>query len=230
MRCGFWFVTAAVVATGLASGCDRSDSGGTAIQTGTVSGTPSRGSPRSTVASPTPTSVPQSPVLHGRYRIYSGDFVGELKYDERPDERPKGVVTQDLTVARSSTLWREPAYVPDGYVLASVDTGDSDSERVLNLEFNGPGEPIHISRIVRFTFPRDVTLPAPEETYSEFEATYVDVFPATLYYPKAGAILGSPLTVLSWFEGDVETNVYGEDLDPATARAIAAGVVCATDC
>jgi hypothetical protein len=74
-----------------------------------------------------------------------------------------------------------------------------------------------------------VILPA-GDSLTVFETAVLEGKAAVLYYPKPGSSLGSDLAVLSFVDGDVETTVLGDHLDPDTATRIALSLICGASC
>lgn len=53
------------------------------------------------------------PEMHGKYRLYPGSYVGPLTYQDTPDTAPPGVVSDDLEAIRTSSMYVEPAWLPE---------------------------------------------------------------------------------------------------------------------
>jgi hypothetical protein len=155
--------------------------------------------------------------------------VGPLTYEDGPDTAPPGVVSDDIQALRESSVYAEPAWLPEGYTLSSVSTAGHDSEHVIAAVYTGPGKPIQVNRVRRFSWPLDVILPA-GDSLTVFETPVLEGKAAVLYYPKPGSPMDSGQTVLSFVDGDVETTVLGDRLDPDTATRIALSLICATSC
>jgi hypothetical protein len=120
--------------------------------------------------------------------------------------------------------------MPQGYGLETLRTGNTGSEDALGALYAGPGQPVSITWLRHYTQPIDVILPSPDSVLT-FEATTVDGKPGILWYPKSGSAAAPGLTTsLSYMEGDVETTVMGEELDPKTAKAIALSIACGAAC
>ena len=96
-------------------------------------------------------------------------------------------------------------------------------------KYAGPGEPININHVRRLEWPLDIILPV-GESFTMFETPVLHGVPAVLYYPKPGSSLGSDQTVLEFAEGEVETIVVGDDLDPQVATRIALSLICGASC
>lgn len=161
--------------------------------------------------------------MHGPYRLVPPGYVGALTYESTvPADIPVGVVTTDPDALRASSLYREPSYLPSGYALASMDTGDSDSESIIHMVFTGPGRPIEVSRIRRYTTPIDVFVASPKAE-RVVEATTINGKPAILSYPAPGSTMADILFTRVSFvdDGLVETMVIGDGLDVGTAIEIA---------
>lgn len=178
-----------------------------------------------------PPATYDPPRLHGEYRLYPGSYVGPLTYEDRPDNAPPGVVSDELEAIRTSSLYVEPAWLPEGYALSSINTNGYDSEHVILTEYAGPGDPIHINRIRRATWPIDIIY-ADGESDTVFETPTIAGKEAVLQYEKAGSSWADSefSLILSFVEGDVETIVYGAGLDPNTATQIALSLICGVDC
>ena len=178
---------------------------------------------------PPPTFDP--PQVHGPYRLIPATYVGPLTYhDDPPPAFPLGVVSDDVQALKRSSLYREPAWMPEGYVLKILKTGATGSEDALGALFEGPGQPISISWVRRYTSPVDVILPDPESILT-FEAITIDGKPGILWYPKPGSPMASYLTTaLSYIEDGVEITVMGEQLHPEVARKIALSIACGAQC
>jgi hypothetical protein len=163
-----------------------------------------------------------APTLYGPYRLVPPGYVGVLTYqDTAPATIPRGVVTTNPDSARSSSLYREPSHLPSGYALASVDTGDTHSESVIHLVYTGPGRPIEVSRVRRYTTPIDVFL-APPEAERAVETTMLGGKPAILSYPVPGSAIADVLfTRVSFVDGAVETTVTANGLGLDSAVQIA---------
>lgn len=162
------------------------------------------------------------PTLHGPYRLVPPGYVGVLTYERTaPADIPVGVVTSDPDILTASSLYREPSNLPSGYVLASMDTGDADSEKIIHMVFMGPGRPIEVSRVRRYETPIDVFVASPKAE-RVVEATSIDGKPAILSYPAPGSTMADILfTRVSFVDGLVETMVMGDGLDVGTATEIA---------
>lgn len=176
---------------------------------------------------PAPTYDP--PHVHGSYRLYPESYVGPLTYEDMPDTAPQGVVSVNIEVISESSLYAEPPWLPQGYALSSLSIHGYDSEHVIAALYEGPADAIGINRVRQFTWPIDIILPA-GDSFTIFETPTLQGVPAVLYYPKPGALLGSDLTVLSFVQGDVETTVLGDHLDPGTATRIALFLICGASC
>lgn len=165
------------------------------------------------------------PAQHGPYRLIPAGYVGDLSYDETPaTDVAKGVATSDLNLLKLSSLYREPSYMPQGYLLSSADTADSDSENAIHMVYTGPGSDVEVSRLRRHTTPVDVWLPLPDGG-TTFEATTLGGKPAIILYPSPGSALQDILfTRVSFMDGDVETTVVGRSLDVAVALDIAGSI------
>jgi hypothetical protein len=175
------------------------------------------------VEPPSPNYDP--PAQHGPFRLIPPGYVGDLTYDETPATAvAKGVVTSDLNLLKLSSLYREPSYMPQGYLLSSADTAGSDSENAIHMVYTGPGPDIEISRLRRHTTPVDVWLPLADGN-TTFEATTLGGKPAIVLYPSPGSSLQHILfTRVSFMDGDVETTVVGRGLDVAAALGIASSI------
>jgi hypothetical protein len=169
--------------------------------------------------------------MHGPYRLIAPTYVGPLTYRDDPAPAfPVGVVSEDREVVQRSPLYRPPAWMPQGYGLETLKTGDTGSEDALGALYTGPGEPVSITWLRRYTHPIDVILPNPDSVLV-FEAVTVDGNPGILWYPEPGSLRASGLTTsLSFMEGDVEITVMGENLDPEAAKGIALSVACGAAC
>lgn len=178
-------------------------------------------------AEPPPGTEVPDPVDHGSYRLVPDNWQGSLAYEDRPDMYEGGKVTNDLAEIEASSLHAAPTLLPDGYRLSAWSTNGEDSEHVVDLTYTGPGAPIHVSRVRRFTWPRELIMPT-GATYTVFEKIELRGLSGTLYYPEPGSRFGSPLTVLSFADGDIETNVYGERVEPAVVVGIAESIPCAS--
>jgi len=178
---------------------------------------------------PPPTYDP--PQMHGPYRLIAPTYVGPLTYRDDPAPAfPVGVVSEDREVVQRSPLYRPPAWLPQGYAPETLMTGDTGSEDALGALYSGPGEPVWITWVRRYTRPIDVILPNPDSVLM-FEPVTVDGKPGILWYPKTGSSVASGLTTsLSYMEGDVEITVMGEELDPETAKGIALSIACGAAC
>ena len=180
---------------------------------------------------PPPTFDP--PEMHGAYRLIPETYVGPLTYhDDPPPAFPLGVVSDDVQALKRSPLYSEPAWMPEGYVLTILRTGATGSEDALGALFEGPGQPISISWVRRYTSPVDVIVPAPgSESLLTFEAITIDGKPGILWYPKPGSPFASHLTTaLSYIEDGVELTVLGEQLHPEAAKKIALSIACGAQC
>jgi len=176
-----------------------------------------------------PASTYDPPRIHGKYRLYPESYVGPLTYEDMPDSAPPGVVSGDIQAIAASSLYLEPAWLPEGYARSSVSTRGYDSEHVIVAVYTGPGDPIRVNRVRRFTWPIDIILPA-GESFTIFETPVLEGIPAVLYYPKPGSVVGSDLTVLSFVDGNVETTVLGDHLHPDMATRIALSLICGASC
>jgi hypothetical protein len=111
--------------------------------------------------------------------------------------------------------------MPDGYALSWMGTFDGDSESVIRAVYAGPGRPIEIFRVRRYTRPIDVYVPPPD-ALRVIEAGEVDGNYAILSYPVPGSFLdGKAFTRVSFVEGLIETTVRGDGLDLDVALRIA---------
>jgi len=173
---------------------------------------------------PPPTYDP--PQMHGKFRLVPESYVGPLTYEDVPDTAPHGVVSDDIQAIRTSSIYVEPAWLPEGYSLSSAGTAGTDSEHMIVAVYTGPGEPIQVSRLRRFSWPITLILPVGDSA-AVFETPVLEGKEAVLYYPKPGF---SGQTVLSFVDGDVETTVFGERLDPGTATRIALSLICGASC
>ena len=178
---------------------------------------------------PPPTYDP--PQMHGPYRLIAPTYVGPLTYRDDPAPAfPVGAVSEDLEVLQRSPLYRPPAWLPEGYNLETLKTGETGSEDVLGALYTGSGQPVSIIWIRRYTWPLDVILPGPDSVLG-FEALTVGGNPAILWYPRPGSPAAPHLTTaLSYVEGDVEVTVMGEQLHPEAAKAIALSMACGAAC
>lgn len=170
---------------------------------------------------PAPAS-PEVPRNHGPYRLVPAGYVGPLSYDYiGPPQLSPGNVTTDMEELQASSLYRAPSFMPDGYALSSMDTFDGDSESVIRCVYVGPGRPIEVYRVRRYTRPIDVYLPPPD-ALRVIQAAYLDGNCAILSYPLPGSFLdGKVFTRVSFVEGVVETTVRGDSLDLDVALQIA---------
>jgi hypothetical protein len=98
--------------------------------------------------------------MHGKYRLFPGSYVGPLAYEDSPDTAAPGVVSDNLHVIKASSMYVEPAWLPDGYALSSINTNGYDSEHVILATYVGPGDSIHINRVRRSEWPVDIIQPA----------------------------------------------------------------------
>jgi len=171
------------------------------------------------------------PEIHGPYRLIPATYVGPLIYQDDPAPAfPVGIVSDEVQVLRGSSLYREPAWMPDGYKVTTLRTGKTGSEDALGALYDGPGQPISISWVRRYTWPIDVILPRPDSVLM-FEAITVDGRKGILWYPKPGLSAPSHLTTaLSYVEKGVQITVVGEDLDPRVAEPIALSIACGASC
>ena len=171
------------------------------------------------------------PEMHGPYRLIEPTYVGPLTYRDDPAPNfPVGVVSEDREVLQRSSLYRSPAWLPEGYALEALATGDTGSEDVLSALHTGTGQPVSIIWIRRYTWPLNVILPGPDSVL-EFEALTIGDSPAILWYPKSGSSAASYLTTaLSYVEGDVEVTVMGQQLGPEIAKAVAVSMACGAGC
>jgi len=176
---------------------------------------------------PVPTYDP--PQMHGPYRLFPESYVGPLTYQDGPDTAPPGAVSDDLQTIKASSMYREPAWLPDGYGLSSINTNGYDSEHVITAEYTGPGEPIEINRVRHSEWPVDIILPAGDSS-SVYETPVLGGVPAVLSYPKRGSPTWVDGTVLQFAQGDVETLVLGRHLSPQTATQIALSLICGASC
>jgi hypothetical protein len=178
---------------------------------------------------PPPTYDP--PQMHGPYRLIAPTYVGPLAYRDDPAPAfPVGVVSEDSEVVQRSPLYRPPAWMPQGYALETLRTGDTGSEDAVGAVYTGPGQPVSITWVRRYTRPIDVILPGPDSVLA-LEAVTVQDKPGVLWYPKPGSSAASGLRAsLSYMEGDVEVTIMGQGLDPDTAKAIARSIACGAAC
>jgi len=182
------------------------------------------GQPVSCEEPPPPTYDP--PQMHGKFRLVPESYVGPLTYEDVPDTAPPGVVSNELQAIKMSSMYAEPAWLPEGYSLSSVSTGGADSEHMIVSVYRGPGEPIQVSRARQFSWPISLIVPV-RDSAAVFETPVLGGKEAVLYYPKQGF---SGQTVLSFVDGDIETTVFGDSLDPDTASRIALSLICGTSC
>jgi hypothetical protein len=73
----------------------------------------------------------EAPEIHGKYRLFPASYVGPLTYGDLPDTAPPGVVSEDLDAIKASSMYVDPAWLPAGYSLSSINTNDADSEHVI---------------------------------------------------------------------------------------------------
>jgi hypothetical protein len=93
---------------------------------------------------PPPTYDP--PQMHGPYRLIAPTYVGPLTYRDDPAPAfPVGVVSEDRQALQRSPLYRPPAWMPQGYGLQTLRTGDTGSEDALAASYTGPGRPVSIT-------------------------------------------------------------------------------------
>jgi hypothetical protein len=93
------------------------------------------GQPVHCIEPPAPTYDP--PQLHGNYRLFPESYVGPLTYEDRPDTAPLGVVSDQLETIKTSSLYVEPAWLPEGYALSSIGTNGCDSEHIIAAAYTG---------------------------------------------------------------------------------------------
>jgi hypothetical protein len=107
-----------------------------------------------------PTS--EEPQMHGPYRLVPPGYVGALSYEYTgPAEIPPGAITSEIAVLQASSLYRPPAYLPDGYSLSSMDTFDGDSETVIRAVYRGAPGPSRSSASVATSGPSTCICPIP---------------------------------------------------------------------
>jgi hypothetical protein len=171
------------------------------------------------------------PQMHGSYRLIPATYVGPLTYrDDSAPVFPTGVVSDNAAVLKASPLYRQPAWLPEGYVLQILRTGNTGSQDTLAARYDGPGQPISITWVHHYTWPIDVILPRPDSALT-LEAIVVGDKEGILWYPKAASSGASHLTTaLSYVEGNVEISVMGEGLNPDTAKQIARSIACEPSC
>jgi hypothetical protein len=175
------------------------------------------------VEPPAPTT--EEPKSHGPYRLIPPGFVGTLSYEYvGPAQPPRGVVSSDMAVLRTSSLYKAPSYMPGGYSLSSMDTFDGDSETVIRSVYRGPGQPIEVYRVRRGERPIDAYMPSADAP-TVIDATTIDGKPAIFSYPRPGSFLdGKGFAWVSFVDGDIETTVTGLSLDLDSAILIAGSV------
>jgi hypothetical protein len=176
---------------------------------------------------PPPTYDP--PQMHGKYRLFPGSYVGPLTYEDSPDAAPPGVISDDLDAIQASSMYVEPAWLPEGYSLSSINTNGYDSEHVIAATYTGPGEPIQINRVRRSEWPVDIIQPVGDSPVV-YDTPVLAGVPAVLSYPKPGSPSPVNETLLRFAEADVETVVVGDHLRPEAATQIGLSLICGTSC
>lgn len=78
-----------------------------------------------------PPSTYDPPQMDGKYRLFPESYVGPLTYQDSADTAPPGIVSDDPETIKASSMWAEPAWLPDGYALSAINTNDADSEHVI---------------------------------------------------------------------------------------------------
>jgi len=185
------------------------------------------GQPVSCEEPPAPTYDP--PQMHGKYRLFPGSYVGPLTYENSPDTAPPGVVSDDLDTIKASSMYVDPAWLPDGYSLSSINTNGYDSEHVILATYVGPGDSIHINHVRRSEWPVDVIQPVGDSPVV-YETLVLGGVAAVLSYPKSGSSSSVEETLLRFAEGDVDTIVVGDHLGPEAATQIGLSLVCGASC
>lgn len=151
---------------------------------------------------------PGEPTMYGPYRLVPYGYDKPLTYEGlKMSSGPTGVeVTRDAEVARASSLYAEPAYLPEGYVLTHLSgMGRGDAEEAVALQYKRPGNVISVTR-TRFTFrPLDVHLWAPGAGVAVETGTIAGA-PAVFSYPKPETPFPLPV-IVAFMEGDINTIV-----------------------
>lgn len=144
------------------------------------------GDPNARVRFLTPPTVTTPPILHGPFRLVAAGYRQPL-HSRRlncPGPSPTGTyrLTRDVMVVRSSSLFKEPRFIPSDYRLTYVDgEGFGNAEQTVALMYEGSGNPIVLKMMRLQVLPVDYWLPVESPDYPFLvERTQVAGVPALI--------------------------------------------------
>lgn len=165
------------------------------------------------------------PTFYGPYRLVPYGYGKALPHTPPPAEGPTDVSFIDNpTIIRSSSLFREPSYLPPGYALVDIaGVGKGDAEISVSLRYEGPGFPIEVRISKILERPIDIYLPPDSGTEYIVETGTIAGAPAILEYPAPGTKYQLPVSI-SFVRDDVEIAVSGREIELDTIVRIAESV------
>lgn len=185
-----------------------------------------------------PPAVTPNPALrtedlqrHGAYRLITGAFVGELRYEGLPPY-PPGVVSSDPAVMEKSPLYVPVEGLPEGYSRFLIDSFDGESNGIVRQIFrhrdaSDASTDIEVVRKLTRT-PIDVSVPATDgSSWLTLGLTRVGPYEAITYRP-APSEPPSSYGYVGFFDGGVETIVSGWGVPFDTLVEIATSIAFAT--
>lgn len=155
------------------------------------------------------------PDLHGPFLLVPHGWVGALPAgsDDRPfdlpESAPPGTAAAEADV-RASTLWREPASVPDGFVLGRV-SSEWPERSVVQHWFRSRAPEVGPAEIIELMWWRPAYLPVRIGTWAGeganvFETRSIEGHAAVVWLPPEQDAITDSVTV--WLFDEAEGVVY----------------------
>lgn len=147
---------------------------------------------------------PGQPVAYGDFRLVPVGYANRLPHKQLSAPAGQYTATEDQAVMRSSSLFREPAYVPAGYALTKMEgAGPGNAESEVHLLYEGGSFPIMVSRVLISELPVDVRL-YPDSGESTVRPANIKGVKAIFEEAKPGSKFQVPL-VIQFIQGRVRT-------------------------
>jgi hypothetical protein len=167
-----------------------------------------------------PGADPEDVSMYGVFRLIPWGYNGALDYQSVPYPEGQAVTVEGQAAVAGSGLMREPAYLPDGYILAAVQgVKVGDTVVSIGLRYEGPFFPIYVGYEFKSRHPIDVHLNSPN-AHSRIHTGTLGGLNAILEEPIQGDRFQIPISVRFFDDArNVETVVQWRVQGPAVSAS-----------